>query len=183
MDIQNLSNHLKRLVQVHAGEASKKVAERIRDEILKNTAASKGFESDPYKERLSPVTIQLKKERGTYQTRKSTLRDADRSIEKLKVGNPVRGKSVIDFRTTGKGELFFAHHHGTVPPAPFDPFIPNLKQGAYGSQGRPRSIIPLSENSIPREIHEYASKMLLRDVRGAVKITISSRFDLEEAPF
>jgi hypothetical protein len=183
MNIQDLSGHLKQLVIRSANDASRKVALQIRDEILKNTASSKGFGGDPYKERLAPATIQLKKEKGTYQTRKSTLRDADRSIEKLKVNQTVRGRSIIDFRTTGKGELFFAHHHGSVPPSPFDPFIPNLKKEAYGSKGRPRSIIPLHETSIPMRIHEFAGRILLLNASGSPKITLSSKYDFEQVPF
>jgi hypothetical protein len=183
MNIQDLSGHLKQLVIRSANESSRRVAVEIRDEILTNTAASKGFGDDPYKERLAPATIQLKKERGTYKTRKSTLRDADRSIDRLKVNQPVRGRSIIDFRTTGKGELFFAHHHGTLPPDSFDPFIPNLKKEAYGAKGRPRSIIPLHETSIPRRIHEFAGRILLRGISGEPKITLSSKYDFEDVPF
>lgn len=183
MNIQNLSNHLKTLVQRHAGQASKSVATQIRDEILRNTSASKGFKGDPYRKELAPVTIKLKKERGTYVSRRSTLRDVDRSIEKLKVGNPVRGKSVIDFRTTGKGELFYAHHHGTKPPSAFDPFIPSLKEGAYGAKGAQRSIIPLHDESIPHWIHEFAAQILLRESKGLPKITLSRKYNLDQAPF
>jgi hypothetical protein len=183
MNIQDISKHLKNLVQKRAGEASKIVATNIRDEIIRNTSASKGFKDDPYRKQLSPVTIKLKKERGTYVSRRSTLRDTDRSIEKLKVGNPVRGKAVIDFRTTGKGELFFAHHHGTKPPSTFDPFIPSLKEGAYGAKGAPRSIIPLHDDSIPFRIHEIAAQVLLRESKGLPKITVSSKYNLDQAPF
>ena len=183
MNIQYLSNHLKNLVQRHAGEASKSVATQIRDEILKNTSKATGFKGDPYREQLSPVTIKLKKEKGTYVSRRSTLRDTDRSIEKLKVGNPVRGKSVIDFRTTGKGALYYAHHYGVKPPSTFDPFIPSLKEGAYGATGAPRSIIPLHDESIPYWIHEFAAQIILRESKGLPKITLSRKYNLDQAPF
>lgn len=171
MNIQDISKHLKNLVQVRAGQASKSVATNIRDEIIRNTSKAKGFKGDPYKTDLHPITIAIKKEKGTYVSRRSTLRDVDRSIEKLKVGNPVRGKSVIDFRTTGKGALYFAHHHGTTPPPKYEPYT------------RQRSIIPLHDQSIPYWIHEFAALILLRESNGLPKITLSSKYNLDQAPF
>lgn len=177
MDIQDTSRFLRRLVQANAGQASKLVAEEIRDQILVNTLSSAGFGSDPYKKQLAPATIKKKKKAGTYKGPNSTLRDADRSILRLKVTGPRKNSSTVDFRSTGKGALFYAHHHGTPPPRPFEPFIAT------------RSIIPMYESSVPMHIHEVAARTLIAS-NGLPRIVIRNNQTnvnpddwREEAPF
>lgn len=160
MDIQNISTFLAELVKANAQAASMVVAMRIKDEILTNTSASKGFGNDFYKPFLSNYTIKKKKQRGTYVSRSSTLRDRDKSIEKLRVVAK-RGVSIIDFRSTGKGELFYAHHHGTPPPDQYEEFVAK------------RSIIPLKEGSVPMFIHEIAARSILQ-ANGLPVITVQT---------
>ena len=151
MDIQDVSRYLRRLVMANAPQASMIVAVRIRDEILTNTRASRGFGDDPYKKDLAYVTQQVKRKKGTYAgTKRSTLRDEDSSITKLRVTGPKKNLSIIDFRSTGKGDLFYAHHYGVPPPAPYQ---------RYAAK---RSIIPMQESSVPMFIHEIAARSILK---------------------
>lgn len=182
MNIQSLSAYLRGLVGSKVDEAARRVALKLRDEILKNTAKGKGFKGDPYFQRLHPKTIAVKKKRGTYDTRISKLRDRDRSIEKLDVNSTTRGMSVIDFRTTGKGDLYYAHHTGQRPPKPYQPYYPGSST-AYGKQGKPRSIIPLKESSIPLEIHQFAGKILLNNIQGFPNIVVRGNYSFEQVPF
>jgi hypothetical protein len=177
MDIMQVGRFLRRLVQANAGQASKLVAEEIRDQILVNTLSSAGFGSDPYKKNLGTATIKKKKKAGTYKGPNSTLRDADRSILRLKVTGPRKNSSTVDFRSTGKAPLFYAHHHGERPPAPYEPYI------------AARSIIPMYESSVPMHIHEVAARTLIPS-NGLPKITIRNTQTgvspddwREEAPF
>ena len=150
MNIQDISRHLRRLVEANAPRASYVVANEIRDQILVNTKSARGFGSDPYKRDLARATQELKKRKGTYAgTHKSTLRDEDHSITRLRVSAPKKNVSVIDFRSTGKGELFYAHHYGEPAPKPWKP---------HPAQ---RSIIPLKETSVPMHIHELAARSIL----------------------
>lgn len=160
MNIQEVSRYLRKLVMANAPQASFIVANRIRDQILTNTKGSRGFGDDPYKKELAYITQQVKKKKGTYAgTKRSTLRDEDHSITNLRVTAPKKNLSVIDFRSTGKGELFYAHHYGVPPPSPYKPFAAR------------RSIIPLSETSVNMFIHEIAARSILQS-NGLPRIII-----------
>jgi hypothetical protein len=127
------------------------VATRIRDKILTNTRSARGFGDDPYKKDLAYATQQVKRKKGTYAgTKRSTLRDEDHSITKLRVTGPKKNLSIIDFRSTGKGDLFYAHHYGVPPPSPYQPYAAK------------RSIIPMKEASVPMFIHELAARSILK---------------------
>lgn len=177
MDIQFIGRYLRRVVETNAGTASKAVAEELRDQIQVNSKLSKGFAADPYKVKLAQKTIKKKKKAGTYRGPNSTLRDADSSILRLKTVQ--RGKvSTIDFRSTGKGELFFAHHHGINAPKPYEKWTAQ------------RSLIPVWDTSIPYDVHHIAARAILPDTIGFPIITIrNSRSEptyddyMEQAPF
>lgn len=150
MNIQDVSRYLRRLVMSNAPQASIIVATRIRDEILTNTKSARGFGGDFYTTNLARVTQDVKRKKGTYQGKKAKLRDVDNSIASLKVTGPKKNLSIIDFRSTGKGDLYYAHHYGIPPQAPYQPYIAK------------RSIIPLREASVPMFIHELAARSILK---------------------
>lgn len=166
MKPREFEKYLVRQIELANKRASIEVAKALVEEIKRNTASSQGFGDDPFKQRLSIMTIRKKEREGTYQRRgyRSTLRDSDHSIEKLRHGT-VGNRGIIDFRSTGKGELFYAHHYGKKAPSPFEPFTAQ------------RSIVPTNETSIPQHIHLIAARILSKELKskGMPRIRIINR--------
>jgi hypothetical protein len=164
MKATELNRYLVRQIETASKKASIEVAKMLVEEIKRNTSASKGFGDDEYKKRLSIITVRKKQKRGTYVKANSTLRDSDHSIEGLRHA-VVGGRGIIDFRSTGKGDLFYAHNYGKPAPKPYDKFTAK------------RSLVPETEQSIPRYIHEAASRIIAQELgaKGVAKIRIINR--------
>ena len=129
--------------------ATPQIADKIAEQMKQNSNTGKAFGNDRYDDQYADSYKKVRQRKGLG-TSPVTLRATSKRIENTRIETTGTG-STISFADGKAGEIFKYHHDG----------IDYRKVG-----NRMRSIFPKSDQSVPQEIRDFASKLIGDILRG-----------------
>lgn len=129
--------------------ATPQIADKIAEQMKQNTATGRAFGNDRYNDQYVDSYKKVRSRAGVG-TSPVTMRFKSKRIEQTRIETSGTG-STISFADGKAGEIFKYHHDG----------IDYKKVGT-----RVRSIFPKSDQSVPQEIRDFATKLIGDILRG-----------------
>lgn len=129
--------------------ATPQIADKIAEQMKQNSATGKAFGNDRYDDQYADSYKKVRQRKGLG-TSPVTLRATSKRIENTRIETTGSG-STISFADGKAGEIFKYHHDG----------IDYRRVG-----NRMRSIFPKSDQSVPQEIRDFATKLIGDILRG-----------------
>ena len=129
--------------------ATPQIADKIAEQMKQNSNTGKAFGNDRYDDKYVDSYKKVRKRKGLG-TSPVTLRATSKRIENTKIETTGTG-STISFADGKAGEIFKYHHDG----------IDYRRVG-----NRMRSIFPKTDQSVPQEIRDFATKLIGDILRG-----------------
>ena len=129
--------------------ATPQIADKIAEQMKQNSATGKAFGNDRYDDQYVDSYKKVRSRAGVG-TSPVSMRFKSKRIENTRIETSGTG-STISFADGKAGEIFKYHHDG----------IDYKKIGT-----RVRSIFPKSDQSVPQEIRDFATKLIGDILRG-----------------